>query len=224
MCWGSQNICLSDGCLFSTHAWLVPKYSFLLPAAGEKQLRCCSEHPPSKYPKSQIQPGPCCHDVSSTTPSSPTLATCCGSTGKARGLSLLGKAQGKVPAPGRVARRPGKANPWWGQGIKQSPSTAPRGLMQQASLCSPCSSCIQPTPRAPREANAPIRGLRWHPPGCHSPSHPGFFSHTRSAANHCQGLSTPWGRWLQRQPELQEEVRMHLDEKTLHEVFFTRMA
>lgn len=35
MCWGSQNICLSAGCLFGIRARPMPKYSFLPPTRGE---------------------------------------------------------------------------------------------------------------------------------------------------------------------------------------------
>ena len=135
--------------------------------------RGCGGHPPFKHPESQIQPGPCCRHVSSATLASPTLATCCGSTGNVKGASALGNAEEQVPALGGAGRRLEKEHPWWGQGSKQSPPKAPQGCMQQAPLTvlTPQPLC-RPTPAAPGEANLSSKGWQWALPGCHSPTEP----------------------------------------------------
>lgn len=203
MCWGSQNICLSAGCLFGIRAWPMLKHSFFPPTVSEKQLGRWGGHLHSNTQRakfSKFPAGPVSH-------LQPQHLPC-----QLRALYVVpgwkhGKSKGSF-SPGQCISQ-GRVQHWveWtgGQGrsshggdraaskaLPRHPAAAHR---KHGLVCSPCNPCTQAMPTAPREANSSSKGLQWPPPGCQSPTQPqsprGFLG-VRSAGEQSQGLSTPW--------------------------------
>lgn len=165
------------------------KYSFLPLAVSEKQLRVCGVHPLLKCSENHIQTGPCCHDVSSATPASPTSATCNGSTGNMKAVSPLGNSGQECPALEGVGRRPGKEHPCAGTASKAVPH----------SLCNPVAHT-----ESNQTSKRPSKGFHCPLSGCHSPRNPGFFHAPTQPGNRVRTCPFCERRWLWRYPELQE--------------------
>lgn len=104
--------------------------------------------------------------------------------------------------PGKC-RGKGSSTGWSGQEAVEEASTV--RTEQQAKPSHSTSSrspCTQLTPRAPREASPPSKGLQWPPPGCHSRSHPGVFHACAQQRSSVRACPAHGGRWLQRHLEL----------------------
>lgn len=122
----------------------------------------------------------------------------------------------KGPALGGADRRSGKEQSWWGPGSKQSPPTAPCHCTPQAPLTLLTLQPLHPAHVNSTQRSKPfLKRVAVAPTGVSQPHMAPvtqeFFHRSAWQGSSSRACPPHGGRWLRRHPELQEEVRMHLE-------------